>query len=204
MVWMQKMRSKDIFFPLSRCFLVWPKNKHRGRKSSFFQLMGIWSLGKERMVVLEFLWPVQKRAVIAFCPLLLSRAARTRRARLAPSDPDPSLTTVASFCLGPCRSLLLEQQHKQSMTQEFEEMYKVKGKRCNQGPEKWCQSWLLRASFIFQYRNDSLSPVNSEAGPVFCKRKYQTIQAVNAVLLKHFWFYSAKIHQRIVLLIKCP
>lgn len=123
-------------FPLLRCLLVGPKNKYRGRKSSFFQLVGMWNQEKEGMRFLGFLWPVQKYPLLAFCPLSVQfHPPGTSGARLPSSNRDPSFTTLASLCLGPCRSLLPEERHKQSMTQEFEEMYKVKGMRCNQGPE---------------------------------------------------------------------
>lgn len=168
----QKKCSNNVFFPLLRSFLVGPQNKYRWRKSSFFQPVGIWSLGTDGMGVLAFLWPVQRCPVLAFRPSLVGlHSPGAFGARLAASDRDPSFTTLASCCLGPGRRLLLEQQHKQSMTKGFEDTYKVKGKRCNQGPEKRCQSRLLRASHTFRYRNDLLSLLLTQKSDLSSEKK---------------------------------
>lgn len=83
------------------------------------------------------LWPVEKCPVFAFIPLLLHlRPPGPSGVRLASSDRDPSFT-LSSFCLGPCDSLFLEQEHKQNVTQEFQKSYQVKSINCNQDPETW-------------------------------------------------------------------
>lgn len=125
-------------FPLSFAFLGWVQNKYTGGKSSLFQLLRIRNTREERG---RASWdPLGQAETSRACILTFVQLhpPGTSRAGLASSCHDLSFPLHAGVILfGSVLQLVLRtQQHKQSMTQEFEKMSKVKGMKCNQSSGK--------------------------------------------------------------------
>lgn len=103
-----------------------PKINTLEENPAFSSLLGSEVWGKEASGSWSLFGQCGRARRLHFCPLLLQlQPPGTSGARLASSDRDPSFTTFASFCLGPCRScnLFLEQERKQNVTQEFEKTH---------------------------------------------------------------------------------